>query len=228
VGRIFESGALINILRVKDDRKLLRRKHIAILLSQLEPIPNPKLRWESYTLDSESAATIVYIAAYEHDDIRGKKVIDLGCGSGILAIAASLFGAEWTVGVDIDREAIKVAIKNASKVGVQVDFINGDIGCVSGHFETTLMNPPFGSWHKGADINFIKKALEISNVVYLVHKRSPSVKDFLSSTIPKLGGVIDRIYNIDIVIKRIFKFHRKKYYNVKAALYRIISETYKD
>lgn len=206
---------------------MLRRKHIAILLSQLEPIPNPKLKWESYTLDAESAATIVYIAAHEHNDICGKRVIDLGCGSGILAIAASLFGAEWTVGVDIDKEAIKVAVKNASRVGAQVDFINGDINCISGHFETTLMNPPFGSWHKGADINFIRKALEISDIIYLLHKRSPLVRDFLNRIVPRLGGIIDRVYNMDIVIKRTFNFHRKRYYSVEAALYRIISESTK-
>ncbi|MEM1586710.1 MAG: METTL5 family protein [Candidatus Bathyarchaeia archaeon] len=204
-----------------------RRKHVAILLSQLEPIPSPKLMWESYTLDAESAATMVYIAAHEHGDICGKRVIDLGCGSGILAIAASLFGAEWAVGVDIDRDAIKVAVKNASKVGAHVDFINGDIGCIRGRFETTLMNPPFGSWHKGADINFLKKALEISNVVYSLHKRSPSVREFLSNLIPKLGGAIDRIYELDIVIGKTFDFHKKRRYKVKADLYRIISTDYK-
>ncbi|MEM1550502.1 MAG: METTL5 family protein [Candidatus Bathyarchaeia archaeon] len=201
---------------------MLRRKHVAILLSQLEPIPSPSLMWESYTLDAESAATMIYIAAHEHDDISGKRVIDLGCGSGILAIAASLFGAGWVVGVDIDREAIKVAVKNASKVGAKVDFINGDITCIKGHFETTLMNPPFGSWHKGADINFLRKAMEISDVIYSLHKRSPSVRDFLSKFISKMGGTIDRVYELNIIIRRTFDFHKKKYYKVKADLYRII------
>ncbi|MEM1515343.1 MAG: METTL5 family protein [Thermoproteota archaeon] len=201
----------------------MRRKHIEILLSQLEPIPNPKLKWESYTLDAESAATIVYIAAHEHNDILGKRVIDLGCGSGILAIAASLLGAEWVVGIDIDREAIKVAFKNANSVGAKVDFINGDIKCISGHFETTLMNPPFGSRHKGADVNFLKKALEISDVIYSLHKRNPSVRDFLSRFISRAGGTIDHIYELNITIRRTYNFHRKKHYRVKADLYRIIS-----
>lgn len=189
----------------------------------MEPIPNPKLEWESYTLDAESAATIVYIAAYEHDDIVGRRVIDLGCGSGILAIAASLLGAEWVVGIDINREAIKVAVKNANSVGAKVDFINGDIACITNHFETTLMNPPFGSWHKGADVIFLRKALEISDVIYSLHKRSPSVRDFLSRFISRAGGVIDRIYELDITIRRTYSFHRKRHYRVKADLYRIIS-----
>jgi putative methylase len=201
---------------------LLRKKHLAILLSQIRPIPNPKLKWESYTLDAESAANIIYVAACVHDDIRCKKIIDLGCGSGILAIAASLFGAESVVGVDIDKEAIIVAVENAINLGAKVDFIVGDIGCVRGHFDTTLMNPPFGSWHKGADVNFLKKALEISNVVYSLHKHSPSVKEFLSRRIPKLGGVIDKIYGMEITIGRTYEFHRRRQYTVKADLYRII------
>ncbi|MEM3816462.1 MAG: 50S ribosomal protein L11 methyltransferase, partial [Candidatus Bathyarchaeia archaeon] len=61
-------------------------------------------------LDAESAANMVYTAAWVYDDIRGRKVIDLGCGSGILAIAASLLGAELAVGVDIDRESIMAAV----------------------------------------------------------------------------------------------------------------------
>lgn len=201
----------------------MRRRHVAILLSQLEPILSPKLEWESYTLDAESAATMVYIAAHEHNDIAGKRVIDLGCGSGILAIATSLFGAEWVVGVDVNGEAIRVATRNAKRVGAKVDFINGDIACISGHFETTLMNPPFGSWCKGADTKFLKKAIEISDVIYSLHKRSPSIRDFLSKFISGLGGTIDRIYELDIVIRRTFDFHKKRYYKVKADLYRIIS-----
>ena len=201
---------------------MLKRKHLAFLLSQLAPIPRPKLRWEGYTLDAESAANMAYIAAWVYNDISGKKVIDLGCGAGILAIAASLLGAEWVVGVDIDGEAIKVAVDNANKLGVEVDFVVGDINCISGHFDTTLMNPPFGSWHKGADVNFLKKALEVSDVVYSLHKRSPSVREYLSKCIPRLGGVIDHVYEMNIIISRTYSFHRKKRYVVKADLYRVL------
>ncbi|MEM1507692.1 MAG: METTL5 family protein [Candidatus Bathyarchaeia archaeon] len=202
---------------------MLRRKHLALLLSQLEPPPRPKLKWESYMLDAESAANMVYTAAWVYDDIRGKKVVDLGCGSGILAIAASLLGAEMVVGVDIDKDSIMAAVRNAEKVGAKVDFIVGDIDCVVGRFHTTLMNPPFGSWRKGADVNFLKKALEISDVVYSIHKRSQPVREFLGKHIPQLGGSIDHIYEMDIVIGRVYDFHKRKRYVVKADLYRILS-----
>lgn len=207
---------------------MLRRKHLALLLSQLSPIPHPKLKWECYTLDAESAANMAYIAAWVYDDIRDKKVIDLGCGSGILAIAASLLGAKLVVGVDIDREAIMTAINNANKLNTRVDFIVGDIECIHGHFDTTLMNPPFGSWHKGADIKFLRKALEISDVIYSLHKRSQSVREFLSERIQQMGGAIDRIYEMKIVIGRTYRFHRKRRYIVEADLYRILRSKTKE
>lgn len=47
------------------------------------------------------------------EDHRIQTVIDLGCGSGILAVAALKFGAEHALGVDIDADAIRAALKNA-------------------------------------------------------------------------------------------------------------------
>ena len=202
---------------------MLRRKHLALLLSRVEPNPKPKLKWESYMLDAESAASMTYIAS-QLNDIYGRRVIDLGCGSGILAIAAALLGAGWVVGVDIDRDAIETAVKNASRLNVDVDFIIGDINCITGHFDTALMNPPFGSWHKGADIKFLRKALEVSDVVYSLHKHSLLVRNFLTREIPKLGGRIDRIQEMNIIISRTYDFHKKKLYSVKADLYRIIKD----
>ncbi len=43
----------------------------------------------------------------------GRRVIDLGCGSGILSVAALLLGAESAVGVDIDPNAVDIAYNNA-------------------------------------------------------------------------------------------------------------------
>ncbi len=48
----------------------------------------------------------------------GQKVLDAGCGSGILAIAAAMLGAGQVLGVDVDREAVRVASENIEKNGV--------------------------------------------------------------------------------------------------------------
>ncbi|MDR3148590.1 MAG: 50S ribosomal protein L11 methyltransferase [Oscillospiraceae bacterium] len=60
-------------------------------------------------------------------DINPKKVLDLGCGSGILAIAAALWGADNVTGYDIDENAPKIAGENAALNGVAPRFESRDI-----------------------------------------------------------------------------------------------------
>jgi len=52
-------------------------------------------------------------------DYRNKEVIDFGCGSGILAVAALKLGAEKVTGVDIDYQAIEASKANAERNGVE-------------------------------------------------------------------------------------------------------------
>lgn len=51
----------------------------------------------------------------------GQRVLDYGCGSGILAIAARKLGAGQTVGIDIDPQAVQSASDNAQANGVEVE-----------------------------------------------------------------------------------------------------------
>lgn len=53
----------------------------------------------------------------------GETVLDYGCGSGILAIAAMKLGARCAVGVDIDLDALAVARANAERNGVAVELL---------------------------------------------------------------------------------------------------------
>jgi len=66
----------------------------------------------------------------ERSAAAGFKVLDLGCGSGILAIASLLLGCESAVGCDIDHKAPETALKNAALSGVGEDKFNvyaGDV-----------------------------------------------------------------------------------------------------
>ena len=58
----------------------------------------------------------------------GDRVLDLGSGSGILAIAAIKLGADRAIGIEIDPEANEVAVRNAARNGVsdRVEFLDGD------------------------------------------------------------------------------------------------------
>ncbi len=53
--------------------------------------------------------------------LKGKTVIDYGCGSGILAIAAALLGAQKVIGVDTDPQALEATQANAKRNGVEID-----------------------------------------------------------------------------------------------------------
>ncbi|MGL4861102.1 MAG: 50S ribosomal protein L11 methyltransferase [Enterobacteriaceae bacterium] len=52
-------------------------------------------------------------------DLQGKTLIDFGCGSGILAIAALKLGAAHAIGIDIDPQAIEASRDNARRNGVE-------------------------------------------------------------------------------------------------------------
>ncbi len=54
----------------------------------------------------------------EQTDLDGKRILDFGCGSGVLAIAALLLGAERVVCVDIDPQALTATRQNAETNGV--------------------------------------------------------------------------------------------------------------
>jgi len=57
----------------------------------------------------------------DQSDVKGKVVIDYGCGSGILAIAAALLGAKKVIGVDTDPQALEATQANAERNGVKID-----------------------------------------------------------------------------------------------------------
>lgn len=73
----------------------------------------------------------------------GTGFLDMGCGSGILSVAALLLGAESAVGVDIDPLAVKTAVENARVNGVGERFtgICGNLGeKVTGKFQVAAAN----------------------------------------------------------------------------------------
>lgn len=67
------------------------------------------------------ASTRLCLEGVERYVEPGARVLDLGCGSGILSISALLLGAKCAVGVDIDPKAVNVAYENAAMNGIGRD-----------------------------------------------------------------------------------------------------------
>ncbi len=75
------------------------------------------------------ATTSLCLSMLEQQIKTGDRVLDIGCGSGILGIAAVLLGAENATGVDIDAQSVKTAKENAKINGLsaKTDFMTGNL-----------------------------------------------------------------------------------------------------
>ena len=90
-----------------------------------EPVPvgkvplylNPGLTFGT----GNHASTQLCLAGLEAYTVPGQPVLDLGCGSGILSIAALALGASEAMAVDIDPKAVDVAYENAALNGIGKD-----------------------------------------------------------------------------------------------------------
>jgi len=204
-------------------KRLVRKRDLERALSEIEAHPLPNAYLEQYTTPSKVAAETLYLAAYVYDDIIDKTVMDLGCGTGRLAIGAALLGAKEVFGVDVDPIAVRVAQKNAEIMGVKekTHWIAADIDVVKGTFDTVLQNPPFGVQRRRADRRFITKSLELSSTIYSFHKGGESNREFIKRFIEGHGGRVTNIFPLKMEIPRMFKFHTKRKRSIQVDLYRI-------
>jgi len=72
--------------------------------------------------------------------VTGASVIDVGCGSGILAVAAGLLGARELRGVDTDAIAVEATRQNAARNGVTITASTGSLPVDGGPFDLVLAN----------------------------------------------------------------------------------------
>jgi len=220
-------------------KRIIRKLDLQLFLSKIAPQPAPRARLEQYTISESIASTMLHIAAYANNDIIGKTVLDLGCGTGRLALGASYLGAQEVVGIDIDQRAIKAAVENSRKAGLagKVQWVIGDIRAIVGRFDTVLQNPPFGVQTREADRAFLVKALELGNSVYSLHNHPETDKrlikqlkasngflqvppsPFLERFVAKHNGSVKAVYAMLMTIPRIFDFHKKLKHDFAVDLY---------
>ena len=73
-------------------------------------------------------------------DMKGKRVLDMGCGTAVLAILAKMRGASYVEGVDIDEWAFNNARENAASNGVEIELKLGDATSLAGQFDFIIAN----------------------------------------------------------------------------------------
>jgi putative methylase len=193
-----------------------------MLLSRVEGFPEPSARFEQYEITDSVAATMTFTAA-TYGDIEGRIVYDLGCGPGRLAIAAALLGAERVIAVDIDSKVLKTAERNAQQLGVydQIEFVAQDVETLKGRADTVLMNAPFGVQQAHADRPFLRKALELANVTYSLHKASKGGRAFITKFVSDFGGTVSFIQEMNMGLAPTLRFHEKRRYVIRVDFYRI-------
>jgi len=109
------------------------------------------------------AATDLLLALHRHVDLADRPVVDLGCGTGRLAVGAALLGARPVTGVEVDPRLVSVAEAAARAAKVDVDFRVSDVARWEGPADVVVMNPPFGAQTRHADRPFWERALSLAH-----------------------------------------------------------------
>ena len=79
----------------------------------------------------------------------GRSVLEIGVGSGAVAVAAARAGARWVVATDLNPGALRAARELARCSGVHVEVLRTDLARGLGRFERVLANPPYLPTRRG-------------------------------------------------------------------------------
>ena len=200
----------------------MKKSELERLLQRVPPHPSPSPSLEQYMTPAPVAADALFFAA-QHGDIMGRRVGDLGCGTGILAAGARLLGAAEVVAIDIDDGSVEVGRKFADGMGLEIDWRVGDIKELHDELDTVVMNPPFGAQRQGrhADRAFLEKAFECARVVYSFHMASTWL--FVEREAQAAGFTVTHKNKYEFSIRHLFEFHRKEKQDIEVLLLRMVS-----
>lgn len=204
----------------------ITKSKLAIILSKLANNQMQNIGLEQYELPSEMAAELLW-GVYMNNELKGKKIADLGSGTGILGLGALLLGASKVYFVDISESFMEICRKNHEKLereyGTLLKFGKSEFICKNVEnfdekVDVVLQNPPFGTKKKHADKMFLEKAFAAANSVYSIHKIS--TRNFLEKFSEEKKFKITDEKKFLFPLKQTRKYHVKKVYNVEVAWYR--------
>lgn len=78
--------------------------------------------------------------------LAGKRLLDVGCGSGILALAGAALGADLCLGVDLSGPAVALSRENTRRnhLDTQLLWVRGSSECLRSSFQVVVANLPLG------------------------------------------------------------------------------------
>ena len=198
----------------------MKLRQLEIALEKLEGYRAPQADLEQYPTPPALAARLLYSAMLQ-GDIAQCRVCDLGCGTGVLSCGAALLGAARVVGVDLDAGALAIARRNATAIGVGIEFVEQAVDTritYLGQFDTVVMNPPFGAQKRHADRPFIDAALTLAPVTYGIFNTGS--RGFVASYIGGRATVTEAV-RACLPLQHTFAFHRKETVDIAAEILRI-------
>ena len=192
-------------------------------LSVVAGFDEPRIEREQYPTPADVAAHLVHLAGVQGD--LAECVVDLGTGTGILALGAALLGSTSVIGIDSDRDTLRIARENERRVDPSVSpvWIRGDATRppLSLDRVTVLMNPPFGAQqgNEHADRAFLDATASIATVSYSIHNAGS--REFIESFADDRGGIVTHAFSVDLDLRNQFHFHTKERRTIAAEAYRI-------
>jgi len=193
----------------------MKQNELERKLQKVAPHTRPRADLEQYSTPAPVAADLLF-TAYALGDIAGREVVDLGCGSGILAIGAALLGASKVTGIELDPGAVSDARRNIETAGAEVEILQMDIGEAVVRADTVIMNPPFGAQKRNADRPFLEAAVRTAPRVYSLH--NARTVEFLVGMVAAMGGEVFLQKRYKFVIPHMFEFHEKRKKEIEVAL----------
>ncbi|MFB6141810.1 MAG: METTL5 family protein [Halorientalis sp.] len=186
---------------------------------------DPTVSLEQYRTPPELAATLVHTADL-HDDVEGRTVVDLGCGTGMLALGAALRGPARVVGLDVDPGPLATARENERKIGSTspVAWLRADATaaplCPDGP-TTVIMNPPFGaqSGNEHADRDFLATAAALADVSYSIHNADS--EEFVTAFADDNGGEVTHAFAASFDLPRQYPHQDEERRTIDAEVFRI-------
>lgn len=186
---------------------------------------NPRADLEQYRTPPELAATLVHTADL-HGDIEDRLIVDLGCGTGMLALGATLRGPSAVLGVDLDPSPLDIARENERRIATTtpIGWVRGDATrapvCPSGP-TTVVMNPPFGaqSSNEHADRAFLNTAATLADVSYSIHNADSA--DFVEAFATDNAGTVTHAFGTEFALPHQFDFHDDDERTIDAEVFRI-------